>query len=186
MDAKNKLGYMLYLRFTVIWGHKFTASHTNENFTDMWAADWSESLLGIASNDIRKAIEYCRANLEWPPSLAEFRKICEKNSNVPSPKECLNLAVRRDFTHQIVKDIFDKIGSWDMKNAKETELLKRFEKHHKEYLADSRMKKLENDQCNKPKLVHNSTQGSVLDENKHIIRNTSRRTNLRKIEDFLF
>lgn len=180
------LAKKLYLRFSVIWGIKLTNQYPTVELIDMWAQDWYEGLVGVDISTMKSSIEYCRNNLEWPPSIAEFRKICEKSLNIPTPRECLDLAVRRDFTHPIVKTIFDKISTYDMKNGKEVDLLKRFEAHHKEYIADSRMKKLDNDECNRSKIVHRPTQGSVNDEGKQISRSATGGIHMRKAKDYLF
>lgn len=185
MIFEKELARRLHLRFSMIWGDKHDCRFTEDSYIQIWIDDWADGLSGIDPEIIKQGIDFCKINLEWPPSIAEFRKICERSLNIPTPRECLALAVRGDFTYPIVKSIYDKVGSWDMKNGKETDLLKRFEACHKEYIADSRMKKLENDECNKPKLVHDSTQGSVNDERKHITRNPSRGTHLRKVEDYL-
>lgn len=188
MENKASVGSMLYLRFSVIWGQKFTANHGDEKIIEMWIREWNEGLSGISINQIRDAVDYCKVSLVWPPSLAEFIGFCYKNINIPCPDDCLRMAVNRDFTHPIVKAIFDKVGDWEMKNGKNVDLKKKFEELHDEYVTELRVSTMFTDQVvqvSKPKLIHDSTQGSVNDGRKHLVGNTSSRTHLRKVEDYL-
>lgn len=138
MEIKNKLGHYLYLRFSSIWGHKFTSNHTDVNFVSMWMSDWAESLSNVSEEVIKSAIDNCKNTLEWPPSIAEFLKLCDRTLGIPSPQEAMQLAIRMDFSHPMVKAIFDRVGSWDMSHDKETVLLKKFEKIHAEELTKLR------------------------------------------------
>lgn len=141
---------VLFLRFTSIFGDRFKKNHESPEMFDMWCQDWFDGLAGILPEHIKQALEHCKLNLEWAPSIAEFRGICEKYSGLPSVNEAIALAIRGDFTHPIVKRIYDQVGSWNMKNMTEKDLLKRFSVVYKEEVAHLRMvlykqHRLEND-----------------------------------------
>lgn len=189
MENKASIAGMLYLRFSVIWGQKFTANHGDEKIIEIWIAEWHEGLSGISVNQIKDAVDYCKVNLVWPPSLAEFIDYCYRNINIPSSDDCLRMAVNRDFTHPIVKKIYDQVGSWEMQNGKSVDLKKRFEELHDEYVTELRMSIINTSQVvniTKPTLVHDSTQGSVTDERKQISRSSTGGAGLRKAQDYLF
>jgi hypothetical protein len=40
-------------------------------------AQWMEALQEFTAFQITSALDYCRDNLEWPPSIAEFRNLCK-------------------------------------------------------------------------------------------------------------
>lgn len=117
---------LLYLRFTSLYGERFTKSHSSDQLVQMWWEDWADGLSGIAPDCIKDALNHCKLNVDWPPSLSEFRKICEKFSGYPSADDAFYLAIRRDFNHPITKLAYDKVGSWAMKNDKQSELKPKF------------------------------------------------------------
>src|SRR2546427_11615711 len=107
-----ELTKLLYARFCSIYADKFVKSYSTPEFIQVWWEEWSEGMAGIDPNHIKEGLSYCRLNLEWPPSIAEFRRICEKASGIPSADESLKLAIRREFNHPVIKLAFDKVGSW--------------------------------------------------------------------------
>lgn len=145
MSTIQDLVKRLYIRFEVLWGDKHTSRFTNETYINIWMEDWCEGLKGINPAAIKDALVYCRANLEWPPSLAEFIKLCEKSLNLPSPEECMRLAIRKEFTHPLVKIIYDKVGSWDFSHDSEKTLLKKITQCHKEEISKLRIQNSSNE-----------------------------------------
>lgn len=132
------LSKLLYLRFTSLYGEKFTRNYPSDQLVELWWEDWSEGLAGIKPESIKDAIQHCRTNLEWPPSLAEFRRICEQSSGVPSVSEAMDMAIRRDFSHPIVSIAYDKVGSWAMKNDKQEVLRTKFQEAYTNALNEFR------------------------------------------------
>ena len=131
---------MLYVRFANIWGDRFTSRHT-PMIIDMWCEDWLDGLKGINPECFRNALSYCKENLEWSPSIAEFIRICDRSLNIPTPRECLDAAIRQDFYHPLIKEISSKISSWDLRNESSEKLLRRFTKLHQEEMINFRRKR---------------------------------------------
>ena len=71
----------LFLRFTAIWGKKWSDQVPNDELLSMALHDWGTGLYGMPGEHIKFAIEHCKKTLIWPPSLAEFIKACNKNAN---------------------------------------------------------------------------------------------------------
>ena len=68
------------MKFKVIypkkWDDQFKCD-TDEKTAEiikMSMTEWCEGLAGMSGDQVKKAITYCRTNLEWPPSIAEFVK----------------------------------------------------------------------------------------------------------------
>lgn len=118
---------VLYLRFCAIYDHKFVKNYHDEDFKSLWANEWCTGLSGINPNVIKDSLDYCKKNLEWPPSIAEFIKICESYSGVPTLEQAIDLACRREFTHPVVLLAYEQVGSWSMKNDSERQLRVKFQ-----------------------------------------------------------
>lgn len=128
----------LYLRFYSLYGDKFVKNTHTPDFIDMWYEDWAEALKGVAPEFIKTAIDHCRNNLEWPPSIAEFKRLCEEASGIPSFEDSFRLAVRKEFTHPIIAAAYLEIGAWDFSHGKETELRVRFKRAYQNALCEYR------------------------------------------------
>lgn len=132
-----KMAKRLHMRFSAIYEDRFYRNHKDDESITIWCEEWSLGLQGIDPNHIRPAIDYCRANLKWPPSIAEFREICDKCSGALDAKTIMDLAIRRDFTNPIVERIFKIIGSWDFQHDKEKDLLAKVQAARQDYLRTS-------------------------------------------------
>lgn len=128
----------LHMRFMSIFGEKFLKLFTNDGFVQIWWEEWSLGMAGIDPQHIKAALDHCRLNLEWPPSIAEFRRICEQSNGLPSVDDAFNLALRRDFTHPLVKAVFDQVGSWSMTRDKEDDLKRKFKSAYEKVLQGER------------------------------------------------
>lgn len=135
MESFNLLhAKALYLRFCVIYGDKFSKPYHDDDFKSLWYSEWSSGLDGIDVSLIKGCLENCKSTLEWPPSIAEFRKICEQSSGLPSYQDALSLAIRQEFSHPVVKMAYDKVGSWVMRNSKEVDLNSKFKTAYQDSL----------------------------------------------------
>ncbi len=73
--------------------------------------EWMEGLQGIRPESMKDAIDHCRNCLDWPPSIAEFRKLCFQVAGFPSVKEIMDQGIRRNFENPVVKIIFDHLSA---------------------------------------------------------------------------
>ncbi len=165
---------MLYIRFSNLWGDRFTSKHTPD-ILEIWYEDWLDGLQGIDPTCFRDAISYCKENLEWSPSIAEFIRICDRSLNIPGPRECMDSAIRGDLSHPITEAICKKIISWDLRNESSEKLLRRFTELHNEEMINFRRKRSLSAQP--PKEI---THGS------EISGNNTRGTGVHKASGYLF
>ena len=70
----------LLSRFSIIWP-KAWADLTALTPHDLLVAEWARGLEGLSAEEIRHGLDYCRANLAWPPAIAEFRSACRDGAN---------------------------------------------------------------------------------------------------------
>lgn len=144
MNKSNlDLAKLLALRFKTIWGHKFTKDFDSEIAINAWYEDWAEIFIGQSNDSIKSALQYCKQNLTWPPSIAEFISFCEKASGTPDCDEALRLALKHDLSHPLVKAVCDKVGSFALRNDKEEILSKKFKTAYEDCLRDFRKNTVE-------------------------------------------
>lgn len=125
---KMNLGHarLLYTRFTAIYGNKFVKEYSTDEFIAEWCEQWAESLGGISNESIRDALAHCRNNVEWPPSISEFKKYCDAASGMPSLDDAFASAIRKEFTHPVTYMAWAKVGSWAMSHDKDETLRLKF------------------------------------------------------------
>ncbi len=66
----------LFLRFQGIWLDKWARCIPSAEILECAKRDWRIALAGFTGQEIRRGIDYARDNLDWPPSIAEFKKLC--------------------------------------------------------------------------------------------------------------
>ena len=66
----------LFLRFSSYYGEQFINKwkHTDMEQTKN---DWAEALWKFDSRTLKAALEYCREESKYPPSLPEFVQMCK-------------------------------------------------------------------------------------------------------------
>lgn len=128
----------LYMRFSSIFGEKFYKGHTPE-LIEMWHEDWFEGLKGIDPMSFQDALNHCRVNLTWSPSIAEFREICERAAGMPTESQVFDMLLRREMAHPLVERIYLRITSWSLSNDSEKELRKKIKQYYAEEIANLRV-----------------------------------------------
>ena len=134
MKTKEEIRKLI-LMFQTIFLRKWTENFPTPEILEIASAQWQKGLAGIENEAIQRALDYCRVNMEWPPSIAEFISHCERESGVPTLDGALALALRREFPHPIVKVAFDLVGSWAMSNDSEKILKAKFKNAYAEALT---------------------------------------------------
>ena len=57
--------------FAIVWGHKWSSQIAGADY-DRLVQKWLEITQKLDDEDIKQALQTCRASLEWPPSFREF------------------------------------------------------------------------------------------------------------------
>lgn len=72
---------MIFARFHHIYTHRFETAYRDETTLNQAKREWALSLAGIPANLIELALERCKREHAWPPTIAEFLKLVQ-----PSPE----------------------------------------------------------------------------------------------------
>lgn len=97
---------------------------------------WYEALSDLDGSAIDYAYKNAVTTLEWPPSIAEFRKIALK---IEKPSKAFTKAIlgNSEYAQLLI--------SWDWKNLQENELRTKFYAAYDEYIEKKLTKKDEQD-----------------------------------------
>ena len=135
----KKIIRALYERFVTIYGKRFTHDFEgHDNRLIMWIEDWYEGLLGIDPKTFKDAIHFMMTTLKWPPTLPEFRELCERSDGFPNEREILISGSSRNFHHPLIKIVYDKVGSWEFHNSSADKVSKLISVYYLESLANLR------------------------------------------------
>lgn len=138
-DYNRNVIKKLYAHFSSIWGNSFISNHKTDESIKLWIEEWYIGLAGLPVETFKEALDHCRVMMEWSPSIAQFRKLCEQASGVPSEEEIYLCVIRRDFKHPIVQFVYEKIGDWAVRRDTEKEVRKKFKEAYRDEIAKFRL-----------------------------------------------
>jgi len=133
----RELIHRLFAKFANKYGKLWT---TRLGEGGDWAGcvdDWLEELSKFSLDQVRAAVNKALAIYrDFPPTQGQLIDLCLAESGVPDIQKLINLMVAREFTHPLVKMVYDKIGSWALNNGKESEIQSKAKEAYSECLAN--------------------------------------------------
>lgn len=70
---------MLFARFMTIYGHKFKSVFQSEDEIRIAKREWALSLRGYSEQELVNAIDRCKEQFVWMPTIAEFLELLRKD-----------------------------------------------------------------------------------------------------------
>lgn len=131
----------MFLMFQTIYLKKWTDNFPTAEILEMAMQQWSKGLAGLSAQSIEKVVDYCRINLQWPPSIAEFISLCEKEEGIPDWETAMNASIRGDFYHPLIAAAYNEVGSWSMSRDSKKEVDKKFKEAYRRKLEEYRLSK---------------------------------------------
>lgn len=68
---------MIFARFHHIYTHRFESAYGDETTLNQAKREWAMSLAGLTDVQLEFALERCKREHAWPPTIAEFLKLLE-------------------------------------------------------------------------------------------------------------
>ncbi|MDE3023876.1 MAG: hypothetical protein KGI54_18825, partial [Pseudomonadota bacterium] len=92
-----------------------------DDLTQAWLSTWSEGLAGLTTLEIQTGLQ-SSLNVEWPPSLPQFRNLCKPLPDYESLfneacRECGKHAALRKWTSRMAYHAANVFGHFELKNA---------------------------------------------------------------------
>jgi hypothetical protein len=126
----------LFYRFTQNYGAAWTSRHKSESEWEDGANYWTESFLEfdrrVFTLAVKQALELYK---DFPPTLPQLMELCRNHAGIPTPSEVMDLMIRKDFSHPLVKLCYDKMGSWTLSHAKKEEVLEKVTRFYSEAIT---------------------------------------------------
>jgi hypothetical protein len=127
----------LFARFMSIYGHKFKSAFETEDELRIAKREWALSLSGYGEKELVLAVNHCKENFSWMPSIADFLKILRQYTSdlgVPDLRAAYQEACRHahhplehQWSHPIVYWSGRAVGWFELRNLTEPETFGPFE-----------------------------------------------------------
>ncbi len=141
IDQQTKaLVNMIFARFMAIYGYKFKSAFETKEEILIAKREWALSLRGTEESQLVPAINYCKENLSWMPTISEFIEIIRSSMSEPGLpglrdaywEACMhaNDPVEHEWSHPIVYWTGQQTGWFELRSEPETEIFPRFRYHY--------------------------------------------------------
>ncbi len=146
LDHETKLLInMLFARLQLIYTHRFESAYGDETTITQAKREWGYSLAGCPRERIEYALERCKLELAWPPTIAEFRAYLEprpEDLGLPSTREAYleacqksHAPLRERWSHIAVHLAARNTGYFSLRSESERLTWPSFEKAYKEVVS---------------------------------------------------
>jgi len=121
----------MFTKFSIKYGKLWTNRMGDDPDWEACLDDWTEELSKFTIAEATQAREKCYLIYkEFPPTQLQFIDLCRKASGIPDEDDVIRMMVSRDFSHPIVKMVYDRIGSWTLKNGRHEEIKTKTREHY--------------------------------------------------------
>jgi hypothetical protein len=139
LDHETKvLINMIFARFHHIYTHRFESAYRDETTLNQAKREWALSLAGMSANLIELALERCKREHAWPPTIAEFLKLARptpESLGLPSTDDAYleacqhsHHASEHEWTHICVQLAARDVGYFTLRSESERFTRPLFEK----------------------------------------------------------
>lgn len=127
----------LFARFMAIYGHKFKSTFESEDEIRIAKREWALSVASYSESELVQAVNFCKENFAWAPSISEFLNVLRKfttDLGVPDVRSAYLEAsmhasqpLKHNWSHPIVYWSGRAVGWFELRNLTEEETFKPFE-----------------------------------------------------------
>lgn len=126
----------LFKKFGLRYGSLWTARLGERGDWNACEGEWFSELVKFDIDCVRAAVNLALSQyLSFPPTLGQLVHLCMQHSGVPDQSEVIRAMVARDFNHPLVKALYDKVGSWELKHGTRESIDRIVREHYPQCLA---------------------------------------------------
>lgn len=127
----------LFAKFESVWGHSWRSRIKNDDLWESCEADWLDGLKFFNLEVLRKAVKAAILKYPtFPPTLGQFIDLCLTNSGLPLECDVAQAMMRKSFKHPVEKICYDKVGSWAITHATESDLKQKLSVAYREAIFE--------------------------------------------------
>lgn len=133
---------MIFARFHHIYTHKFESAYGDESTLTQAKREWAYSLAGTPAHLVEYALERCKLEFSWPPTIADFVQLLQpqpESLGLPGSREayleaCQNShsPANRHWSHAAVHLAARDVGFFRMRTEAERYSWPPFEKAYQD------------------------------------------------------
>lgn len=120
-------------RYGTLWTNRLGSGVDWDTCIDDWYADLRRFEYAALVQAAKAALEMY---ITYPPTFGQFEELCKKYSGFLQFDDAFRMLTQRDFSHPIVKAMYESIGSWTLKNGKEAEVQAKAKEAYRSASAD--------------------------------------------------
>ncbi len=126
---------VLFQTFARRWGAKWDKTFSDKKARSLWLHDLR--LLGVTDSSLRVGLADT-AVLDWPPSPAEFAKLCLDSDGLPDIDTAYRRAVVAHWSHPVVYEAARRVGVFELRNWPESKSRPAYERAYKQVVSEWR------------------------------------------------
>ncbi len=136
MDSlSNQAIEVLFQTFARRWGAKWDRTFNDKKARSLWLHDLK--LLAVTDESMRTGL-IGSTDLEWPPSPAEFAKLCQASDGLPDVDTAYRRAVVAHWSHPVVYEAASRVGVFELRNWPESKSRPAYERAYKQVCTEWR------------------------------------------------
>lgn len=125
---------MVFRTFSRRWGHRFPLL-ADEAARSLWKRDLNQ--LGVTDAMLQTGLK-ASTDLDWPPSPAEFAKLCQASDGLPDVDTAYRRAVVAHWSHPVVYEAASRVGVFELRNWPESKSRPAYERAYKQVCTEWR------------------------------------------------
>lgn len=136
---------MIFARLQLIYTHRFESAYGDETTLTQAKREWAFSLADASREQIEYALERCKLELAWPPTIAEFVRYLEpepEHLGLPAAREAYLEACQKshaplqaEWSHAAVHLAARKTGHFQLRSEPERSTWPPFKTAYKDLVS---------------------------------------------------
>lgn len=114
-----RLFYKFADKYGAAWTTRLGSNPDWERCLDDWFLDLKKYEYKTLLLATKSALSQFK---NYPPTFGQFDNLCKKHSGFLQFDDAIKMLIDRDFSHPIVKIMYDRIGSWALTNGTQQEV----------------------------------------------------------------
>lgn len=109
------------MRFSAIYGHKFTSMFPTDEAMQVAKAEWADGLAGLSNFQLGQGLNRARMISDWNPNIPEFIRLA---TNLPNMGQAVQRVCKQNIKDPVTRNLCAKIGTWKLNRETSDNIVK--------------------------------------------------------------